>query len=75
MLYFVVESLEYMIHREFAVSMLYVSVVLLSKATQQGCRLRKLMLLFLNIKMNFESQNKSHKWQKMSLRSGVGKIG
>jgi hypothetical protein len=35
MLYFVVESLEYMIHREFAVSMLYVSVVLLSKATQQ----------------------------------------
>jgi hypothetical protein len=33
------------------------------------------MLLFLIIKMNFESQNKFHKRHKMSLRSGVEKIG
>jgi hypothetical protein len=42
-----------------------------SRATRQGYRLRKLMLLFLIIKMNFGSQNKSHKRQKMSLKSGV----
>jgi hypothetical protein len=34
-------------HGEFAVSMFLISVVLPTKATQQGCRLRKLMLLFL----------------------------
>jgi hypothetical protein len=33
----------------------------------------RLMLLFLNIKTNFESQNKSHESQKMSL-SGVGRL-
>jgi hypothetical protein len=33
------------------------------------------MLLFLNIKMSFESQNKSHKRQKMSLENSVEKIG
>jgi hypothetical protein len=33
------------------------------------------MLLFLNIKMSFRSQNKSHKRQKISLTSGVGKTG
>jgi hypothetical protein len=32
------------------------------------------MLLFLKIKTHFGSQNKSHKSQKMSLTSGVGKI-
>jgi hypothetical protein len=64
-----------MIHGEFTVSMLYISVVLLSRAMGQGCRLRMLMLLLLIIKMNFGSQNKSHKRQKMSLRSGVRKIG
>jgi hypothetical protein len=32
------------------------------------------MLLFLNIKTNFESQNKSHKRLNMSLRNDVGKI-
>jgi hypothetical protein len=64
-----------MIHGEFAMSILQVSVVPLFRATRQGCRLSKLMLLFLNIKMNFRSQNKSHKRQKMSLRSGVRKIG
>jgi hypothetical protein len=61
MLCFMVRSLEYMIHGKFVVSMLYISVVLLSRATQQGYRLRKLMLLFLIIKANFESQNKSYK--------------
>jgi hypothetical protein len=46
----------------------------LSRATRQGCRLRKLILLFLIIKMNFESQNKFHKRHKMSLRSGVERL-
>jgi hypothetical protein len=46
-----------------------------SRATRQGCTLRKLMLFFLNIKTNFKSQNKSHKKKKISLRSGVGSIG
>jgi hypothetical protein len=74
MLYFVVESLGYMIHGKFTVSMLYVLVVPLFRAIRQGYRLRKLMLLFLIIKMNFRSQNKSHRRQKMSLRSGLEKI-
>jgi hypothetical protein len=74
MLYFVVESLGYMIHGKFTMSMLYVLVVPLFRAIRQGYRLRKLMLLFLIIKMNFRSQNKSHRRQKMSLRSGLEKI-
>jgi hypothetical protein len=74
MLYFVVESRGYMIHGKFTMSMLYVLVVPLFRAIRQGYRLRKLMLLFLIIKMNFRSQNKSHRRQKMSLRSGLEKI-
>jgi hypothetical protein len=74
MLYFVVESLGYMIYGKFTVSMLYVLVVSLFRAIRQGYRLRKLMLLFLIIKMNFRSQNKSHRRQKMSLRSDLEKI-
>jgi hypothetical protein len=74
MLYFVVKSLGYMIHGKFTVSMLYVLVVPLFRAIRQGYRLRKLMLFFLIIKMNFRSQNKSHRRQKMSLRSDIEKI-
>jgi hypothetical protein len=49
-------------------------VVPLSIATRQECRLRKLMLLFLIIKTNFGSQNKSHRSQKMLLRSGLERL-
>jgi hypothetical protein len=59
------------VYSEYAVG--FNSATLQSYSTR--IQAEKAYVAFFIIKMNFKSQNKSHKKQEMSLRSGLKKIG